>query len=92
MPMTVTCDIHYFTCLGHLRQSNANRNDIISVIPPKLAMESIIVNAACQCIQWFFSTNFANVKDPLRLTPKKKFYDVGVNVIKLFSFVTDDEA
>ncbi len=38
--MTVTHDSYYCTCFGHLGQSNAIRNDPISVVPPKVANAS----------------------------------------------------
>jgi hypothetical protein len=41
MPLTVTRDSHYCTCLGHLGwRRYTNRNDPISVALPKVAMAS----------------------------------------------------
>jgi len=36
----VTCNCHYYTCLGHLSQQDKKRNDTISVALPKEAKVS----------------------------------------------------
>ena len=64
MPMTATCDSYYCTCLGHLGQPDANRNDPISVALPKVAKASRVVTVAICCRQQFCFANFANVNDP----------------------------
>ncbi len=52
MLMTMTHNSHYCTCLGRLGwlgQHNKNRNDPISVVPPKVVKASTIVTVACRC-------------------------------------------
>jgi hypothetical protein len=65
MPVTATHDSHYCTCLGHLWWRKENRNNPISVAPPKGAKASTIVTVASHCHQHFCLKNIANVHGAL---------------------------
>jgi hypothetical protein len=57
MPVTMSCNSHYWTCLGHLGQWDTNRNDPICValprwlrqVQPCTAFAGIIASKCHQC-------------------------------------------
>jgi hypothetical protein len=54
MLITATCNSYSCTCLGRLGwlgRYNKNRNDPISVAPPKVVKASTIETVACHCHQ-----------------------------------------